>query len=110
MAGLAKEGPAISFHVLENIIFLELIRRGYIVRIGKVGDLEVDFVAERSGEKIYYQVAATVMDDNTFQREITPLKRIQDNYPKYIITMDELPVDEDGIKIVNVIDFLLHSE
>lgn len=97
-------------HVLENIIFLELIRRGYIVRIGKVGDLEVDFVAERSGEKIYYQVAATVMDDNTFQREITPLKRIQDNYPKYIITMDELPVDEDGIKIVNVIDFLLHSE
>lgn len=94
-------------HILENIVYLELIRRGCKVSIGKVGDLEIDFIAERNGEKIYYQVSATVMDENTFEREITPLKRVHDHYPKYIITMDELPMDEDGIKVVNVIDFLL---
>ena len=96
-------------HILENIVYLELIRRGYHVSIGKVGELEVDFVAERSGETAYYQVSATVMSEDTFDREITPLKRIRDNYPKYIITMDEMPMDEDGIKIINVIDFLLKS-
>lgn len=94
-------------HILENIVYLELIRRGYKVSIGKVGDLEIDFVAEHNGEKIYYQVSATVINEDTFEREITPLKRVHDNYPKYIITMDELPLDEDGIKIINVIDFLL---
>ena len=94
-------------HVLENIVYLELLRRGYKVYIGKVGDLEIDFVVEKSGEKLYYQVAATVMDDSTFSREIAPLKRVQDNYPKYIITMDEIPMDEDGIKTINIIDFLL---
>lgn len=96
-------------HILENIVYLELIRRGYHVSIGKVGELEVDFVAERSGETAYYQVSATVMSEDTFDREITPLKRIRDNYPKYIITMDEMPMDEDGIKIINVIDFLLKN-
>ena len=96
-------------HILENIVYLELIRRGYHVSIGKVGELEVDFVAERSGETAYYQVSATVMSEDTFDREITPLKRIRDNYPKYIITMDEMPMDEDGIKIINVIDVLLKS-
>lgn len=94
-------------HILENIVYLELIRRGYNVSIGKVGELEVDFVAERNGETEYYQVSATVMSEDTFDREIAPLKRIRDNYPKYIITMDELPMDENGIKIINVIDFLL---
>ena len=96
-------------HIFENIVYLELVRRGYHVSIGKVGELEVDFVAERSGETAYYQVSATVMSEDTFDREIAPLKRIRDNYPKYIITMDEMPMDEDGIKIINVIDFLLKS-
>ena len=96
-------------HICENIVYLELIRRGYHVSIGKVGELEVDFVAERSGETAYYRVSATVMSEDTFDREIAPLKRIRDNYPKYIITMDEMPMDEDGIKIINVIDFLLKS-
>lgn len=96
-------------HVLENIVYLELIRRGYKVYIGKVADLEIDFVAEKNGEKTYYQVAATVMDESTLARELAPLKRVQDNYPKYIITMDDLPSDEDGIKVVNVIDFLMES-
>ena len=94
---------------MENVIFNELIRRGYKVYIGKVADLEIDFVAEKNGEKTYYQVAATVMEESTLARELVPLKRVQDNYPKYIITMDDLPSDEDGIKVVNVIDFLMES-
>lgn len=94
-------------HVLENIVYLELLRRGYKVSIGKVGELEIDFVAELNGERMYYQVSATVVNEETFEREIAPLKRVRDNYPKYIITMDELPMDEDGIKIINIIDFLL---
>lgn len=75
-----------------------------------MGELKVDFVAEHNGETAYYQVAATVMSEDTFDREITPLKRIRDNYPKYIITMDEMSMDEDGIKIINVIDFLLKNK
>lgn len=95
-------------HILENIVYLELIRRGYRVSIGKVGDLEVDFVAEKNGDdRIYYQVSASVLDSATFEREITPLKKINDHYPKVIITMDEIAAGEDGIKQVNVVDFLL---
>ena len=93
-------------HILENIVFLELVRRGYEVSIGKVGQLEVDFVASRAGEREYFQVAATVMADETFEREIAPLRKIKDNYPKWIITMDELTSEEDGIRQVNVMEFL----
>ncbi|MGN0684011.1 MAG: ATP-binding protein [Oscillospiraceae bacterium] len=94
-------------HVLENIVYLELVRRGYSVSIGKVGELEIDFIAEKSGSKVYYQVSASVLDPVTFEREITPLRRVQDNYPKYIITMDDISSDNEGIRQVNVIDFLL---
>lgn len=97
-------------HILENIVFLELLRRDYKVSIGKIDDLEVDFVAENAGEKIYFQVAASVLDENAFAREIKPLKKIADNYPKYIISMDEISSNEDGIKQVNIIDFLLGKE
>lgn len=96
-------------HILENIVYLELIRRGFKVSIGKVGELEIDFVAEIGGEKIYYQVSASVLDSVTFEREITPLKRVNDNYPKFIITMDEIPMNEDGIKIINIVDFLMKN-
>lgn len=96
-------------HILENIVYLELIRRGFKVSIGKVGELEIDFVAEIGGEKIYYQVSASVLDPITFEREITPLKRVNDNYPKFIITMDEIPMNEDGIKIINIVDFLMKN-
>lgn len=96
-------------HILENIVYLELIRRGYKVSIGKIGDLEIDFVAESSGDRIYYQVAASVLDPNTFAREIAPFKKVRDHYPKYIISMDELPMSEDGIRQVNVVDFLLRD-
>ncbi|MBV1758768.1 MAG: ATP-binding protein [Dethiosulfatibacter sp.] len=95
-------------HVLENIIFLELLRRGYEVTIGKVGTLEVDFVATNTNEKIYYQVSATILDDKTRERELRPLKSISDNYPKYILTMDQTAFDDyAGIRIKNIIDFLL---
>ncbi|MFA5576565.1 MAG: ATP-binding protein, partial [Tissierellaceae bacterium] len=95
-------------HILENIVFLELIRRGYEVYIGKIGELEVDFVAMKADEKIYYQVSATIMDQNTRDRELKSLQAITDNYPKYILTMDQsIYKDYDGIRVKNIIDFLL---
>ncbi len=94
-------------HIIENIVYLELIRRGYQVSIGKVGNLEVDFIAEKNGEKIYYQVAASILDTNTYEREFASLKAIQDNYPKYVLTLDEFPMGEGGINQKNIIDFLL---
>lgn len=95
-------------HVLENIIYLELLRRGYKVTIGKVGTLEVDFVATNANEKIYYQVSATIFDEKTRERELRPLELISDNYPKYILTMDRTAFDDyAGIRIKNIIDFLL---
>lgn len=94
-------------HTLENIVYLELIRRGFAVSIGKIDDLEIDFIAERDGNKEYYQVSSSVLDPATFEREITPLRKVSDNYPKYIITMDEFSSNNEGIRQVNVIDFLL---
>ncbi len=94
-------------HTLENIVYLELLRRGYIVSIGKIDDLEIDFVAVSGSEKIYYQVAASVLDPDTFKREIAPLKQVKDNYPKYILSMDEFPIGEDGIDQINIVDFLM---
>lgn len=102
-------------HILENVVYLELLRRGYKVYIGKVDDLEVDFVAKNSENTIYYQVALTTREENIeeknksiLQRELTPLKKINDNYPKYILTLDDdLDTDFEGIKKINVIDWLL---
>jgi predicted AAA+ superfamily ATPase len=95
-------------HVLENIVYLELLRRGYEVTIGKIGSLEVDFVASKTNEKIYYQVSATIMDEKTRERELRPLESISDNYPKFILTMDQTPFNDfAGIKVINIIDFLL---
>ena len=94
-------------HVIENIVYLELHRRGYRVSIGKVGALEVDFVAERDGQKIYYQVAATILDQAAYDREFAPLKMIPDNFPKFVLTLDEFPMGEEGINQMNLIDFLL---
>lgn len=94
-------------HVLENIVYLELIRRGYRVMIGKVGEMEIDFIAAKGGERIYYQVTASAIDPATFAREIAPLKAVKDNYPKYILSLDELPMQEEGIMQINIMDFLL---
>ncbi|KLU63435.1 hypothetical protein CEB3_c01980 [Peptococcaceae bacterium CEB3] len=96
-------------HILENIVYLELLRRGCTVNIGKVEDKEIDFIAASGGDKIYYQVAASVLDPATFAREIAPLKKVTNHYPKFILSMDELPMGEDGIKQVNIVDFLLET-
>jgi len=93
---------------LENIVFFELLRRGYQVCVGKYDDLEIDFVASKPDARMYIQVSATIMDENTRNRELKPLKALDDNYPKTLLTMDRLPYsDFEGIRQINIIDFLL---
>ena len=95
-------------HILENIVYLELIRRGYKVYIGKTGEKEVDFVAENKEGFTYFQVAYTTREESTLKRELKSLQDIKDHYPKYILTMDIDPIaDFDGIKKINVLDWLL---
>lgn len=97
-------------HILENVIYLELIRRGYDVYVGQVGELEVDFVAINGEGISYYQVAASVRDEKTLQRELNSLKKIKDNYSKFILTLDEDPeADYDGIRRINALDWLLNK-
>lgn len=97
-------------HILENIVYLELIRRGYKVYIGKAGEKEIDFVAKNKEGFTYFQVAYTTREKATLERELTPLQDINDHYPKYILTMDIDPIaDYDGIKKVNVLDWLLEK-
>ena len=94
--------------ILENIVYLELLRRGYEVYVGKIDTFEVDFVAQKSQEMIYYQVALSVHDEKTLQRELRPLQAIRDHYPKMILTMDEEPEEQyDGIRRINARDWLL---
>ena len=95
--------------IFENIIYLELLRRGYIVRIGKVNDLEVDFVCIKGKEKIYIQIAYLLASPETIEREFSSLEKINDNYPKYVISMDEFDMSRNGIKHINIIDFLIKS-
>lgn len=92
--------------ILENIIFLELKRRGYEIYIGKYDDEGVDFVIKNNDGIKYIQVALSVRDENTLKRELTPLKNIKDNYPKYLITLDYDTNDFDGIRQISAIDFL----
>lgn len=97
-------------HILENIIYLELKRRGYKVFVGKVDNMEVDFVAQTQTGNTYIQVAASVRDQNTLERELRPLQAIKDSYPKFLITLDEDPdCDFEGIKKINAIDWLLEE-
>lgn len=95
---------------VENIVFFELLRRGCKVTIGKYQENEVDFVAEKRGEFTYIQVTADMVSESTFDREMKPLYAIQDNYEKIVLTLDKLTVGNyDGIKVVNVIDWLLNK-
>ena len=96
-------------HILENIIYLELLRRKTNVYVGQFDKNEIDFVVINSNEVEYYQVALTVLDENTLKRELAAFKNIKDNYPKYLITLDEvLPnTNYDGIKVINVLEWLL---
>lgn len=94
--------------VLENVVYLELVRRGKKVYVGKIDNLEVDFVTTDNDGITYYQVAASVRDEDTLKRELASLKRIDDSYPKYILTLDEDPdSDYDGIRRTNAIKWLL---
>ena len=98
-------------HILENIVYLELLRRGYRVYVGKVDDMEIDFVAENRNGLKYFQVALTVRDEKVLERELRSLQKTGDHYPKYLITMDmDLSSDYDGIMKINVIDWLLGGE
>ncbi len=97
-------------HILENIVYLELLRRGYEVYVGKVGDAEVDFIAINAEGESYYQVSQTVLDENTLKRELSSLDVIKDHNPKYLLTMDYTPLTSyNGIKQVNVLEWLMKA-
>lgn len=97
-------------HILENIIYMELLRRGFDVYIGKIGSMEVDFIAVKANKKIYYQVSASILDEKTKDRELRSLVSIPDQYDKVLLTMDKPYVEDfEGIKWVNIIDFLLED-
>ena len=105
---LGKKADSDMGHILENIVYLELLRRGYKVYVGKVDDLEVDFVAENRDGLRYYQVALTVRDEKTLERELKSLQKTGDHYPKTLLTLDmDLETDYDGITKINVVDWLL---
>ena len=95
--------------IFENIIYLELLRKGYNVRVGKINNLEIDFVCTKGNEKNYIQVAYLLASSETIEREFSSLEKINDNYPKYVISMDEFDMSRNGIRHINIIDFLMKS-
>ncbi len=96
--------------IMENIVYFELLRRGYEITIGCVGDYEIDFVCKKMGEKIYVQVTRELTSEDTIEREFRPLLMVKDNYPKYVISTDEFDMSHDGIKHMNILDFLLDDK
>jgi predicted AAA+ superfamily ATPase len=97
--------------ILENVVYFELLRHGYQVSIGKLDTLEIDFVATNQEKKVYYQVSASMLDEKTQERELTPLRRIPDNYEKVVLSMTRMPVaDFNGIRHLYLLDFLLSNK
>ena len=98
-------------HLLENVVYLELIRRGYKVNIGKLAEKEIDFVASNTDGIEYYQVSASVLDENTLLRELEPLQKIRDHHPKYLLTLDDIipNANHDGIRQINVLEWLINK-
>ena len=104
--------------VLENIVYFELLRRGYDVKIGVINNAkknkkdykEIDFIAKKDMEVKYIQVTYILSSENTIEREFGNLLKIKDNYPKYVLSMDEVDMSHEGIKHLNIIDFLLCDE
>ena len=96
-------------HVLENVVYRELLRRGYDVRVGQLPDGEIDFVAMKNDELVYYQVCLSILEESTLERELAPLKKRRDNYPKYLLTLDDTIPDSnyEGILARNVLTWLL---
>ena len=96
--------------VLENIVYLELLRRGYEITVGRAGDKEIDFVCNRHGKKLYVQVAYLLASEETVNREFGVYDSIRDNFPKYVVSLDEFDMSRNGIKHQNIRDFLLAEE
>ena len=108
---LGKKADSDMGHILGNIVYLELLRRGYKVYVGKVDDLVIDFVAENRDVLRYYQVALTVRDNNVLERELRSLQKTGDHSPKTLLTLDmDLETDYNGITKLNVIDWLLNDK
>ena len=95
--------------ILENIIYLELLRRGYEITIGNINQNEVDFLCRKRRNKIYIQVSDSILDETTRKRELKSLQLIPDNYPKYILTMDDYDYSQNGITHMNIIEFLKNN-
>lgn len=93
--------------ILENIVYLELLRRGYKVTVGKTGEKEIDFVCDKHGEKLYVQVTYLLASEDTIKREFGAYDNIRDNFPKYVVSLDEFDMSRNGIKHQNIRDFLL---
>ena len=96
--------------ILENIVYLELLRRGYNVTVGRAGEKEIDFVCDKQGQKLYIQVTYLLAAPETIQREFGVYDHIRDNFPKYVVSLDEFDMSRDGIKHMNIRDFLLKEE
>lgn len=96
--------------ILENIVYMELLRRGYKVTVGKVGDKEIDFVCEKRDQKLYVQVCYLLASEDTIQREFGIYDNIADNFPKYVVSLDEFDMSRNGIKHRNIRDFLTAKE
>ena len=96
--------------ILENVVYMELIRRGYKVTVGKSNTKEIDFVCDQRGEKLYVQVAYLLADESTVNREFGVYESIKDNFPKYVVTMDEIDMSRNGIKHRNIRDFLIADD
>lgn len=96
--------------ILENIVYLELRRRNYEVTVGRIGNKEIDFVCDRHGEKLYIQVAYLLASDEVLRREFGAYDNVRDNYPKYVVSLDEFDMSQNGTKHCNIRDFLLEEE
>ena len=106
---MPKQGYDVGYGI-ENIVYFELLRRGYKVNVGKVGNTEVDFVAQKDGIVEYYQVSASMLDKSVFEREMAPLKNIKDMHAKKILTLDKFGLGNyDGIVVENIIDWLMSN-
>ena len=96
--------------VLENIVYLELLRRGYKVTVGKIDTKGIDFICDKQGEKLYVQVTYLLASEETILREFGAYENVRDNFPKYVVSMDEFDMSRNGIKHRNIRDFLLAEE
>ena len=96
--------------MLEDIVYIELMRRGYSVCIGRNAQQEIDFIAEQNGSRIYVQVAYLLASADTIEREFGAFRGIDDGYPRYVVTMDEIDFSQNGIRHMNIRDFLLADD